>query len=143
MDLSEGYSANAQFLEKLERAWKLFVTKFDNMSVSTSCWTWTAGYAGKKPKFRFDGKMVHAARFSYEYHNGVRVPKGYEVARKCQNFRCVNPAHVYLRTPDQAVALSKFKIHRGPKQAEPKLSIQRPDLVDQYLSDFNLPFLMG
>ena len=60
----------------------------------SGCWLWLAsvdedGYG----RFRSNGKMMKAHRFSYEFHNGT-IPADRQLDHLCRVRSCVNPDHL-------------------------------------------------
>lgn len=57
------------------------------------CVFWTAATDGKGYGLFWDGRLVRAHRWAYEYFKGP-IPEGLQLDHLCRNRNCVNPAHL-------------------------------------------------
>ena len=104
-------------------------TRFwEKVDTSGDCWTWTAsltryGYGS------FNAGQGHgvvlAHRFSYQLANGD-IPNRHEICHRCDNPRCVRPAHLFaaLHAVNMADAAHKGRVWRRANRP-----IFTPDVV--------------
>lgn len=85
--------------------------------------TFRSGYGAMQIGTLAQPKTVLAHRLSWELNVGP-IPKGLSVLHRCDNRRCVNPAHLFLGTQaDNLIdAASKGRMRRGPQHHNTKLS---------------------
>ncbi|WP_417903626.1 HNH endonuclease signature motif containing protein [Caldimonas brevitalea] len=98
-----------------------FLAKF-RIDPPTQCWNWTGaacrqGYGFLKRK---DGVQLRAHRVAYELYNG-EIPPGWCVCHRCDNPRCVNPAHLFVGTyrDNAADMVAKGRVARRPGERNP------------------------
>lgn len=85
------------------------------VDTSGDCWEWTGALSRKGYGFvSSGGKTKQAHRWSYEMNIG-QIPEGMVVMHKCDNPKCVNPAHLKCGTQSQNIADrdSKGRTSRG------------------------------
>lgn len=73
-------------------SWSRFAKKF--IRRASGCWEWIASKeSGGYGRFFDGGHRRSAHRWSFAFHFG-EAPAGLDIAHKCHNRSCVNPAHL-------------------------------------------------
>lgn len=107
--------------EKTKEHEERFWSKVIKGPESDSCWEWdaclhSAGYGMIGTTLKGIGKKYYAHRISWEWHNGD-IPKGLFVCHLCDNPKCVNPKHLFLRThKDNMQDMASKGRHTGARQ---------------------------
>lgn len=88
-------------LWKKRRPKTVFDYIFNKIDVQTNgCWFWKGAKSNKVGGFAYDNEIGPAPRKVYEKLVGL-IPNGLCALHTCDDYRCVNPKHIYPGTKKQ------------------------------------------
>lgn len=94
------------------------------------CWEWQGGRNEQGyGRFRVDGKLVRAHRFSYALHNGDL--RDDDVLHSCDNPPCCNPHHLFSGTNDDNIEdrNEKGRQAKGEMVGGSKLTVEQVRMI--------------
>ena len=97
--------------------------------------------------FSVNRKNIHVHRYSYEYHNKIKIPVGECVLHKCDIRNCVSPEHLFLGSQKDNIKdmidkkrdyWSKHKILSNDEKKELYLKIKNGCNVKNLVKDYSI-----
>lgn len=113
------------------RFWK-HVDKTAGHGPNGDCWIWTSSTRMGRGAFKFNGKVVLANRFAYEFVYGHPLNAEDQVGFTCDYPLCVRDSHLVKRTKSEAM---KLGVNRGSVTLPEGSTHHRAKLTDEQVRD--------
>jgi hypothetical protein len=87
----------------------------------TNCWVWNGANINGYGRMYFQGKQRFSSHVSAHLFLGFKFPENSQsvyICHRCDNPRCVNPAHLFIGTPTDNV---QDAIAKGRRYEQPRL----------------------
>lgn len=139
--ICEGWGLCAKHYQRLYRLGKTELKStedrfWEKVKKTAACWEWisnitTYGYGQFIKNDLVNSRMAH--RYSWALHFG-EIPKGKYICHKCDNRKCVNPAHLFLgdHHANMSDMVSKGRAARGLRAKDVKL--KESEVIEIYKS---------
>ena len=121
--------------KRKEETSRRFWAKVDKTSNPNGCWEWKgAENTSHYGVFWADGKLWIAHRYAWSVMVGV-IPEGMYVCHRCNNRKCVNPAHLFIGTQkDNIMDMIRKKRHLTKHKPEAVLAHEVIQDIKYWLS---------
>lgn len=103
------------------------------------CWIYQCGKTHKYGSIKSGGIKILAHRFSYELYKG-EIPNGMLVCHICDMPKCVNPAHLFIGTPNDNV---QDMIQKGRERYRKGSECTNAKLTEQIVKDIKNKLAQG
>lgn len=105
------------------------------LDVDSGCWIWLRTTNGRYGHINIRMKKRYVHRLMYEITRGS-IPKGNFICHKCDNPRCINPAHLFTGTHNDNMkdASVKGRMNLGENHGSSKLTAKDILLIREMLN---------
>ena len=96
--------------DELAHWFRICARFWDKVQITKSCWNWQASKHQGYGRFRFNGTVIYAHRFSYKLFKGD-IPNDKVLDHLCRNSSCINPDHLEVVTQQENCKRGEVGLH--------------------------------